>query len=210
MNNYLEALKWRYATKKFDSAKKISAEELDYLKEAVQLSVSSFGLQPYKVIIVQDQETKEKLRKVGFNQPQITDSSHLFVFAHATDFGEELVDTYVDDIAAAREMDINDLKPLSEMMKGSVIPLSKEVKSAWSSRQAYIALGTLISAAALQKIDACPMEGFNNEGFNEILNLSDKNLNAVAIVAVGYRSPQDETQHYAKVRRGNDALFETV
>ena len=210
MNNYIEALQWRYATKKFDPTRKISDEDIKYLKDAVQLSVSSYGLQPYTVIVVKDQSTKEKLREAGYNQSQITDSSHLFVFAHQTDFGEELVNTFIDSAAEIRKMDKKDLKPYEDMMKNSLIPLPQETKSNWTARQAYIAMGTLISAAALKNIDACPMEGFQNEDFNKILNLTDRNLNAVAITAVGYRSAEDEAQHYAKVRREQQTLFETI
>ena len=210
MSKYTEDLNWRYATKQFDATKKIASEDLETLKEAVQLSASSYGLQPYKILIVQDDKVKAQLKEAGYNQSQFTDASAIFVFAHQTDFGAELVDSYIDLAADAKGVKPEDMEQYATLMKNSLLNLPQEAKSGWTARQAYIALGNLLSAAAAHKIDACPMEGFNADAFDEILNLKDTNLHAVAVVAVGYRHQDDSHQHDPKVRRPQSQLFETI
>ncbi|WP_224483517.1 NAD(P)H-dependent oxidoreductase [Robertkochia aurantiaca] len=207
---FIEDLKWRYATKKFDASRKISAENLNILKEAVRLSASSYGLQPYNVLIIEDAELKEKLRPAAWDQSQVTDASHVFIFANNTDFGAEEIDAYINNVVNTRNLKAEDLKGYADFMKSKITPLPQETRSNWTARQAYIALGNLLSAAASLKIDACPMEGFEPAQFNEILGLNEKNLNAVAMVTVGYRSEEDDTQHYAKVRKSQDELFITL
>ncbi|MGB5943016.1 MAG: NAD(P)H-dependent oxidoreductase [Leeuwenhoekiella sp.] len=210
MNNYIDALNWRYAVKKFDPSKRISKENLDALKTSVQLSASSYGLQPYKILIVQDDEVKAKMKDAGFDQTQFTDASEIFVFAHQTDFGAELVDSYIAIAEKTKDLESGSLEGYSNMMKNALLDLPQEGKAAWAAKQAYLALGNLLSAAAAYKIDACPMEGFNSESFNEILNLKDKNLHAAAVVAVGYRSEDDKHQHDKKVRRPQTELIKTI
>ena len=210
MSTYLEDLNWRYAVKKFNPDKKISADDLATLKEAVQLSASSYGLQPYKILVVKDDAVKAKLKEAGYNQTQFTDASEIFVFAHQTDFGAELVDSYIEIAAEANGVKPEAMQDYANVMKNSLLNLPQEAKAGWTARQAYIAIGNLLSAAAAHKIDACPMEGFNAEAFDEILNLKGTNLHAVAVVAVGYRSEEDSHQHDPKVRRPQEVLFETI
>ena len=210
MSNYIENLNWRYATKKFDTSKKLTDEQLEKLKEVIKLTASSYGLQPYKFFIIEDKETRKKLREAAWDQPQVTDASQLIVFANMTDFDESLVDDYIQNVVETRGMDKADLKDYAEMMKSTLMPLSKEQKGFWAAKQAYIALGNLLSAAAEYKIDACPMEGFEPEKFNEILGLKSQNLNAAVIATVGYRSEEDKTQHYKKVRKTKNELFKTI
>ena len=210
MSNYIENLNWRYATKKFDTSKKLTDEQLEKLKEVIKLTASSYGLQPYKFFIIEDKETRKKLREAAWDQPQVTDASQLIVFANMTDFDESLVDDYIQNVVETRGMDKADLKDYAEMIKSTLMPLSKEQKGFWAAKQAYIALGNLLSAAADYKIDACPMEGFEPEKFNEILGLKSQNLNAAVIATVGYRSEEDKTQHYKKVRKTKNELFKTI
>ena len=210
MSNYIENLNWRYATKKFDTSKKLTDEQLEKLKEVIKLTASSYGLQPYKFFIIEDKETRKKLREAAWDQPQVTDASQLIVFANMTDFDESLVDDYIQNVVETRGMDKADLKDYAEMIKSTLMPLSKEQKGFWAAKQAYIALGNLLSAAAEYKIDACPMEGFEPEKFNEILGLKSQNLNAAVIATVGYRSEEDKTQHYKKVRKTKNELFKTI
>lgn len=210
MSNYIENLNWRYATKKFDTSKKLSTEHLELLKEAIQLSASSYGLQPYKFFIIEDPATRKKLREAAWDQPQVTDASQLIVFANMTDFDESLVDDYIQNVVETRGTDKSDLKDYAESMKSALMDRSKEEKGIWAAKQAYIALGNLLSAAADFKIDACPMEGFDAEKFNDILNLKSQNLNAAVIATVGYRSENDETQDYKKVRKTKNELFKTI
>lgn len=210
MTNYIESLKWRYATKKYNPEKKISAQDLETLKEAVQLSVSSMGLQPYKVLIVENPEVREKLKAVAYNQTPITEASHLFVFANEVNIGNEEVKNYMENISEVRNTSVEDLTGFSEMINGALKSRSTEENNTWASKQAYIALSTLINTAAILKIDATPMEGFDPEAFNEILGLNEMGLSTAVIATIGYRHDEDEMQHLKKVRKPKDELFITV
>ncbi|WP_040251586.1 NAD(P)H-dependent oxidoreductase [Psychroserpens mesophilus] len=210
MNTLIEKLKWRYATKLFDRSKTISSEDLETLKNAMQLTASSYGLQPYEILIIDNKDLRSKLRAASWNQPQIEDASHMVVIANMTDFGDELVDNYIDNVAETRGMSKEDLKDYAQMMKSSLKPLTQEQKASWTSNQAYIVLGNLLAAAAELKIDACPMEGFSNEDYNTLLDLNSKKLNAAVVITLGYRSDDDKTQHYKKVRTPENKLFTTI
>lgn len=207
MKTYIEALEWRYATKKFESGKKISAEQLNTLKKAVQLAASSYGLQPYEVLIVTSQDLREKLQPAAWGQSQVVDASHLFIFCNKTSVKDSYIDDYISQVSTERDLPEGSLKDYGNFMKSKVNALSKEEQQNWTAKQTYIALGNLLSAAAHLELDACPMEGFEPEKFNEILNLHEKGLNAVVIATVGYRSEEDATQHYKKVRRSENQLF---
>ena len=203
----IEKLQWRSAVKKFDSNKKLTAAQLDGLLSAVQLAPSSLGLQSYKIIVVQDAETKEKLKAAGYNQAQITDSSALFVFASLTTMDEEFGKKFIDLVAETRSVERESLNGLEQMVLGSLSSRSDEQKLAWSHKQAYIALGVLLSAAADQGIDAGPMEGFDTEKFDEILGLKEKGLTTSVIAAVGFRADDDKYSQMIKVRRPKTELF---
>ncbi|MEL4308133.1 NAD(P)H-dependent oxidoreductase [Joostella sp. CR20] len=207
MSTYNSNLAWRYATKKFDATKKVSDKDLETLKEAIQLSASSYGLQPYKVLIITDQLTKEKLRPVAWNQSQITDASHLIVFATINNFGEENIKEYIENIGTTRGIPTENLQGYFDMMNANITPLPDAIKSAWTAKQTYIALGNLLSAAADLKIDTCPMEGFEADKFTEILGLDKLGLTPTVIAPIGYRAEDDETQHYKKVRKSSEDLF---
>ena len=210
MNTFVENQNWRYATKQFDAAKKISPADLETLKEAVRLSASSYGLQPYRVIIVESAELKEKLKPAAYNQSQITDASYLFIFANDIGLGDHSVDNYINNISETRGVPADALAGFSNMMKGSIAGLSDEAKHIWTAKQTYLALGNLLNAAAELKIDATPMEGFNAAAFNEILGLDKLGLNASVIAPVGYRHDEDKTQHVKKVRKSHEELFITL
>jgi nitroreductase len=207
LQEHLEALGWRYATKKFDPARTLSENELATLLEAVRLSPSSYGLQPYKILVISDPGLRERLKPACWNQAQITEASHLLVFAHRTDFGPELIDSYLEEVADTRGASPEALKGYGNFMKSKLLGLLAAEKAAWTARQAYIALGTLLSAAAEARIDTCAIEGFEPFRVNEILGLDSQQLSAGVMAAVGYRSEGDATQHNKKVRRSHDALF---
>ncbi|MGA8853313.1 MAG: NAD(P)H-dependent oxidoreductase [Christiangramia sp.] len=209
-NTYIEDLNWRYATKKFDSEKEISQEDLNKLLESIQLSASSYGLQPYEVIVVKDEKIREKLKAAAWNQTQITDASYLLVFANLKSVSEAYVDTYLDNIAETRNLTRADLKGMEDMIKSTTLQLPADVQNTWAAKQAYIALGNLLSAAATMKIDTCPMEGFDAAKFDEILGLQDKNLTTAVIAPIGYRSEEDHYQHLAKVRKSKSDLIEII
>ncbi|MBP4138544.1 NAD(P)H-dependent oxidoreductase [Flavobacterium geliluteum] len=207
MSTYLENLNWRYATKKFDATKKIADADLNTIKEAVRLSASSYGLQPYKVVIVENPEIREQLKAAAYGQTQVTDASHLFIFANDVNVGEDAVNKYMTNISETRGLPLEALAGFSDMVKGSIANLSAEAKNNWTAKQTYIALGNLLNAAAELKIDATPMEGFNAAAFNEILGFDKLGLNASVIAPIGYRHDEDEAQHYKKVRKSQEELF---
>lgn len=210
MSTFLENQNWRYATKKFDSSKKVTAADLDFLKEAVRLSASSYGLQLYKVIVIESDEIKAKLLSAAFGQTQITDASHLFIFAAQTNVGATEVQSYIKNISETRGIPAEALNGFSDLMNGAIKGMSDEAQTVWTAKQTYLALGNLLNAAAELNIDTTPMEGFNAAQFNEILGLDKLNLNATVIAPVGYRHTEDDTQHYTKVRKSHEDLFITL
>ncbi|MET1260837.1 NAD(P)H-dependent oxidoreductase [Flagellimonas sp. DF-77] len=207
MDNTLKNRNWRYATKKFDASKKVSDEDLETLLEATRLSASSYGLQPYHIYVITDQDIRERLKPVSWGQSQLTDASHILVFTNATDFADELIDDYLTNVSETRNIPAEGLKGYGDFMKSKLLELPKEVKSTWTAKQVYLALGNAMQAAAELQIDTCAMEGFEPDKYNEILGLSEKNQNAAVVLAVGYRSSEDDTQHYAKVRKSTSELF---
>jgi nitroreductase len=210
MNTFLENQNWRYATKKFDATKKISTEDLNTLKEAIRLSSSSYGLQLYKVIIVENPEIRTKLLAASWGQSQITDASQVVVFANYTKIDDSDIDAYLNNVASTRSLPMEAIAGYGDYMKGAINPKSEEDKNIWNQKQTYLALGNLLNAAAALQIDACPMEGFDAGQYNEILGLDKLNLNAAVVATIGYRSQDDDTQHYKKVRKSNADLFITI
>ncbi|MEP2280824.1 NAD(P)H-dependent oxidoreductase [Maribacter sp.] len=207
MNTLLDNLNWRYATKKFDSSKKVSSENLNTLLEASRLTASSYGLQPYHIYVIENADIRTQLRKASYDQPQITDASHIIVLANKPTFDGTMIDDYIQNIMAIRGLSKDDLEGFSQTMKSTLLDLPDTQKNLWTSNQAYIVLGNLITVAAEIGIDTCPMEGFDKEQYNEILGLSDKGLNAAVVLAVGYRSSEDETQNYPKVRYSKEQII---
>jgi nitroreductase len=210
MSTFLDNQNWRYATKKFDSTKKISTEDLNTLKEAIRLSSSSYGLQPYKILIIESPELRAKIQPAAWGQSQIVDASHLIVFANRKTINEAEVDAFFDNISQTREIPLEALSGYQGFMKGKINELSADEQNTWNSKQTYLALGNLLNAAAELKIDVTPMEGFSPSAVNEILGFNDLGLNASLIAPIGYRSEEDATQHQKKVRKSNEELFITL
>lgn len=210
MSTFLDNQNWRYATKKFDTSKKISTTDLNFLKEAIRLSASSFGLQLYKVIVVENPELRAKLQPAAWGQSQITEASHLIVFATETNIGSEQIDAYVKNAEATRNLPKGALSGYGTYVKGAVTGMPEDKITIWTAKQTYLALGNLLNAAAELKIDATPMEGFDAIQFNEILGLDQLNLNVAVIATVGYRHEDDATQHNKKVRKSAQDLFITI
>jgi len=203
----LSKLNTRYATKVFDPTKKVPEAEMEKLLEAIRLSASSYGLQPYKVLVVEDPKIRAELRKVAWDQPQITDSSALLVFAVNYDTNAKSVDDFVDLISRTRNISRDVLSGYSDMMKRSIHSQSPEQIETWVSKQAYIALGFGLVTAAILGLDTCPMEGFSGEDFDRILDIQKLSLKSKVIMAVGYRSKDDHYQDLAKVRMKTEDLF---
>ena len=210
MSTFLTNQNWRYATKKFDATKKITAEDLSTLKEAIRLSSSSYGLQPYKVIIVENPELRANIQPAAWGQSQIVEASHLIIFANETKVDDLAIDEYIKNISQTRNMPIEALAGYGDFMKSKITSLTPEEKNIWTAKQTYLALGNLLNVAAELKIDATPMEGFVPAQVNEILGLDKLGLNATLIATLGYRHDEDATQHYKKVRKSNEDLFITL
>jgi len=207
MNKVIENRMWRYATKKFDSTKLISDEHLAILIETARLSASSYGLQPYHIFVITDIAIREKLKPVSWGQSQITDASHLLVFANSTNFDEQLVDDYLNRTAIVRDVSLESLSAYGNFMKKNIVNLPVEAKEVWAAKQVYLALGNVMQAAAELKIDSCPMEGLDAAAYDEILGLKNKELTTTLALPIGYRSSEDTTQELAKVRKTKETLF---
>jgi nitroreductase / dihydropteridine reductase len=207
MTHIIDSLNWRYATKKYDSSKIIPTEQLDMLVESVRLSPSSFGLQPYTIINVKNKDIRQQLQAAAWNQSQITEASDLIVFAVPTGLDDTSIDAFVQNISKTRNVTVDSLVEYANMMKGSVNSRTPEERVIWSAKQAYIAMGILLTVAADQKIDATPMEGFDCAKFDEILGLKEKGLTSVVVTTLGYRSDDDEYAHNLKVRKSKTDIY---
>jgi nitroreductase len=206
-NSIIEALKWRYAVKQYDSSKTISESDLDILKESIRLTPTSFGLQPFQVLIIENKEIKEKLKKASFGQSPITDCSHLIVFAANKNIPHNQVDEYMKNVAATRNIELEKTKGFGDYIKGAIAPMTEEQFILWNTKQTYIALGFLMHTAAELRIDATPMEGFDASEYDEILGLSKNGLTSTVICPIGFRSVVDKNQFQAKVRKSSEELF---
>ena len=201
---------WRYATKKFNSKKKVAPSDLELIKEAVRLAPSSYGLQLFKVIIIENQELKNKLIDSSYNQNQIIDCSHLFVFCNYTKVLEKDIDLFISTKSKVNKHPINELQGYGSFLKNNLLKKEPKETSIWTTNQVYIALAHLMTACATLQIDSCPIEGFKADDYNTILDLNNRHMNAAVIAAVGYRSNSDLTQEQKKVRKSSSLLFETI
>jgi nitroreductase len=204
----LERLNWRYATKQFDPKRKISAQDWAALEEALHLSPSSGGLEPWKFIVVTDPGMRAKLLPVSFGQPQITTASHLVVFASKTNLTEADVDALINRTASTRGLPSESLAAYRNILVGSLISsMDEPSRNAWARTQTFIPLGVLLTSAAMLGIDACPMEGFDHAQYDEILGLKKGGYASAVIATLGYRDPSDKYAHAAKVRFAKEKVF---
>ena len=208
--NVIDHYKWRYATKKFDTKKKISDSNIELIKESISLAPTSYGLQLFKVIIVEKKEIKDDLKKASFNQSQISDASHIFVFCNSTKIVENDIDTYIKNKAAIQNKTISEISGYGDFLKDTLLKKENNKISTWTTNQVYIALSHLMTFCPSLGIDSCPIEGFESHKYNEILKLNNRNLNSTVVAAVGYRSNTDLSQYEKKIRKSNDELFETL
>jgi len=207
----LDRLNWRYATKQFDPTRKINAQDWATLEDALLLTPSSGGLQPWKFIVVTDPAVRAKLSPASYGQPQITNASHLVVFAAKKNFNEADVDAFISRAAATRGVSIESLAPFRDMLVGGIVRARDEqARDAWARNQAYIALGNLLTSAALLGIDACPMEGFDRAQYDEILGLKAQGYASAVIATVGYRAATDQSASAPKVRFPKEKVFAHV
>lgn len=207
MTNSLKNLNWRYATKAYDTTKKLTEEQRELIKEALRLAPSSFGLQPYKFIHVTDPAIRAQLRAAAWNQQQITDASDLFVLAALRTIDEAYIDKYFALTAQTHNVPVESLKDYREMIVGSVMGKPEADRLEWMKHQTYIPLGMALAVAAENEIDTTPMEGFDPAAFDTILGLGALNLTACLVLAAGFRSTEDAHQNEAKVRFSESDLF---
>jgi nitroreductase len=204
----ISQLNWRYATKQFDPKRKISDRDWAALEEALLLTPSSFGLQPWTFIIVKDPAVRAKLRSASWGQSQIVDASHLVVFASRTNLGESDLDAHLKRTAEVRGMAVEKLADFRAMLAGSLMQgMDASGRDAWARNQVYIALGNLLAGAAMLGIDACPMEGFDRAQYDAILGLPQKGLASAVVATLGYRSPADKYAAAPKVRFPKEKVF---
>ena len=199
-NTTIKQLNWRYATKKFDNTKKLSKEQEHVLHEALRLSASSFGIQPWMFVVVKDHKLREELRKHAWGQAQITDASEIIVLCAIKDMTDDNIEKYVKRTAEVKNIPIESLHDFKNMMLSSIQGRSSEDLLQWNAKQIYIALGTLLTAAAIEHIDACPMEGFDKKKFDEVLELNKYGITAQVVCALGFRSEDDPAAQAKKVR----------
>ncbi len=207
----LDTLNWRYATKKFDTDKKIPDDVWHALEQSLVLSPSSFGLQPWKFFVVRNPDVREKLVDASWGQTKVAEASHLVVLAVKTDIGADDVPPYISRVKEVRNMPDDKLKGMEEMIKGYLKePPFDLIPDKWSAKQTYLALGFFLYSAALLGIDTCPMEGFEPDKFDEILGLKDQGYASVVICTAGYRSEDDRAADMAKVRYKTEKVVQYI
>lgn len=205
----LQQLNWRYATKKFDPTKKIPPEVWKTLEDSLVLAPSSFGLQPWKFIVVSNPEIRQQLVQHSWGQTQVVDASHLVVLAIQKELSAADVDRYVQQMSVVRQVGVDTLQGLANMIKGFLSNPSIDLNE-WAARQVYIALGQFMTAAAMLGIDTCPMEGFNPALYDEVLGLPEQGYSAVVLCPAGYRAADDKYAAMPKVRYLNQDVVQYV
>ncbi len=205
--NLIESLEWRYASKKMNG-KVVPQDKVDSILKAIQLSPSSMGLQPYTVLVITDPDIKNKILPIAGNQTQIVDSSHLLVFAAWNNISAVQVQEYIENTAGIRGVAVETLKQFQNTLLGIISRNSAEENFQWAARQAYIAFGTAIAAAAEARVDATPMEGFDPVALDKLLGLEQLGLRSVVLLPLGYRDiSNDWLATLPKVRREKEKLF---
>lgn len=204
--NALESLSWRYATKKFDDNRTLTDDQVNQLLEAGNLTATSYGLQPYKLLVIKNQDLQNQLVAHSYNQHQVSEASHVIVIAVRTDVNEQYISAHAARMEKERGLDTGALDGFKDTMLATIGKLPPEELYQWSAKQAYIVLGTMLAAAAAMNIDSCPMEGFLAAEYDKLLDLKSQNLRSVLVLPVGYRSEDDAVQHQKKVRLPLDEI----
>ena len=211
MSNLINTLQWRYATKKFNPAKEVPQEKLDRILEAIRLTATSSGLQPYEVFVVTNKEVREKIKPIAWNQEQITDGSHLLVFAAWDNYTADRINMMFDLVNEQRGFKNEGWENYRQMLLGTYPKRDAEVNYQHAARQAYIGVGTALIAAAEEQVDATPMEGFDPKALDEILGLKALGLRSVVILPLGYRADEgDWLVSLKKVRRSREDFVTEV
>ncbi len=200
----INALKWRYAAKKFDPEKILSSEKIEILKRAFNLTATSYGLQPLKLLVVQNKPLQQRLMTASYNQKQVGTASHVLVICIEKTVGKEFIENYFKTVRDTRQTPDEVLHPFRESLIGDFEQKPVDEVKVWATHQAYLVMGTLLTVCAVEEIDSCPMEGFQPGEYGKILDLGNHNLEAVLALPVGYRAPDDFFAELKKVRRSLD------
>lgn len=204
--NAIESLQWRYAVKKFDTTRSISEDQINILKEAFNLTATSYGLQPIKLVIIKNKEIQKKLVAHSWNQEQVAQASHLLVICTQNIVDENSVEQYFNMVKEMRNTPDEILNPFKSYLSDAISKKTQEEIKTWAKNQAYLALGNLLTVCALEKIDSCPMEGFVPEEYDEVLQLQEQNLSSVLVLPVGYRAEDDFMKDLKKVRKNTNEM----
>lgn len=204
--NIIEQLQWRYAAKKFDETKKVSSEKINLLKEAFNLTATSYGLQPLKLVVVSNHEIIKDLVPMSYNQGQVGNASHIFIICIENNVDTDFIKSYFNLVEKTRNTPREILSSFEEFLIDDFSKKTLDEKNVWATKQAYIALGNLLTVCALEEIDCCPIEGFVPNQYNDYLKLAEKGLNSVLVMAVGHRAEDDMFSGLKKVRRGVDEV----
>jgi len=208
-SNFIDSLNWRYATKKFNPLKLLSDEKIEALLQALRLAPSSFGLQPWRFLVISDSATKEQLYPVSWGNQQVKHCSHLVVLCAPVNFGFSDVDAFLEHYRSLLNEQV-DLSSYEKSIKTFLTSMNSDRLHEWVNEQAHIALGILLSAAATMRIDSCPMGGFLSEEYDRILGLKEQGLRSVTLCALGYRADDDTYASNPKVRFSADTLFKFI
>lgn len=200
MNN-IKALQWRYATKKFNKKKILPQEKIEVLKTAFNLTATSYGLQPIKMVIIRNKELQQKLREFSFDQKQVSTASHLLIICIEKRIDKLFIEKYFKMVHHIRSTPEEILNPFKNFLVGDFEKKTVEEIKVWATNQAYLALGNLMTVCAIEEIDSCPMEGFEPQNYDELLALDTFNLESVLVLPVGYRAADDVFSEFKKVRR---------
>jgi nitroreductase len=206
----LSALRWRYATKRFDASREISDEIWAALEQSMVLTPSSFGLQPWKFLIIEDPELRVRLRSVSWGQAQVTDASRYVVFTARTSLGPADITAWTSRLSEVQGTLLETLKPLETVIEGFTKTMSPSAVQAWNTRQVYIALGQLMAAAAVLGVDTCPMEGIDPAGYDSVLGLAGSGYTTAVGCALGYRAADDRYATMAKARFPAERVIERI
>ena len=199
--NIIDSLQWRYAVKKFDDNKKLTEKQISILKEAFNLTATSYGLQPVSLVVIQNKNIQKQLVAHSFNQEQIAQASHVLVLCVPKTYNSEDIEKHFQLIKSIRNTPDDILNPFKKHLVSDITNKTDEQLLLWNKNQAYIALGNLLTVCAVEKIDACPMEGFIPNKYDEILGLNEKNLQSALVIPVGFRADDDYMKDLKKVRK---------
>ena len=210
MERHLDALNWRYAVKKFDPERSLTAEQVDGLKRAFNLTATSYGLQPIQLVVLRHKTLQEELVAHSYGLRQVSDASHLLIFCIEKAVDSAYIEAYFNRVREVRGTSGEILDPYRRELQQRFRGKPSEEVRIWATHQAYLAMGNLLTYCAFERIDSCPMEGFDPEAYDRVLGLEDRGLTAVLAMPVGYRSPEDIFSGFKKVRRKLERSVYTI